>query len=85
MASQLELFPEYADEDNEHCPRCGALWAWDGDTEASRVCGACRSEDAMRYEAREDERRREIEEYERFYDNYFANSEERALGGQDVA
>ena len=33
----------YADT---HCPRCGDEWVWDGDTEASRVCGSCRADEA---------------------------------------
>ena len=29
-----------------HCPRCAARFVWDGETEASRVCLACRIEEA---------------------------------------
>lgn len=32
--------------DETHCRRCADSFAWDGDSEESRVCPSCRSGDA---------------------------------------
>ena len=34
---------------DNHCPKCKNLWAWDGDSEQSRVCASCRADEADLY------------------------------------
>lgn len=41
--------PLCSDWRDTHCPKCGDLWPWDGETEASRVCGSCQADAAELY------------------------------------
>jgi len=41
--------PYCSDWRDMHCPKCGSAWAWDGETEESRLCGSCQADRAELY------------------------------------